>query len=169
MLCYSHILWLENNIVGIAFLSTTMNHSSRVLDASISNRRKELAHFLWLTTHHHRKNRCIYIFERQIQFETSLLPRRYINTLLNQSITNSIYLFLTHRIFKVQIVAAIIIRYVHLIEISLILFNTDISRSKYEFCCIYFVLITTPYTTISTFKEVFKISVITFSQYAFSF
>ena len=119
MLCNFHILRLEDNIVGVSFLCTSLDNStSRVLDTSKANRRQELAHFLWLATHHHRKNRCIYIFKRQIQFETSLLPRRNINTLLSQSITNSIYLFLTHRIFKVQIVAAIIIRYIHLIEIT---------------------------------------------------
>ena len=47
VLCYSHILRLEDNIVGVAFLCTTHDGSSRVLDASISERRKNFTCILF--------------------------------------------------------------------------------------------------------------------------
>ena len=44
VLCDSHILRLEDNIVGIALFSTTEVTSSLILNTSKAHRRKELAY-----------------------------------------------------------------------------------------------------------------------------
>ena len=58
------IVLIEYYVVVIAFLSTAMNHSSRVFNASKANRRKEFTYILWFITHHHRENHRIYFFKR---------------------------------------------------------------------------------------------------------
>ena len=49
MLHNLHVLWLEDNIVDITFLCTTIDSTSRVLDASKAKRREELTCGLWAT------------------------------------------------------------------------------------------------------------------------
>ena len=43
MVCYLHILWTEDNIVSITFLNTTIDGASRILDASVTEIRKQFA------------------------------------------------------------------------------------------------------------------------------